>query len=893
MIDYALLGPLEARLDGRPIDLGGPRQRAVLAVLLVERNRIVAADRLIELVWGEDPPPTAETALQGHVSKLRQLLGREAIRTERPGYALDVPVGALDVDRLEAAVRAARDEPGEPAVAALREALARASDTPLDGLEIGPVGAAEVQRLEQLRLSALETLVDLELDLGREDAILGDLERLIAVHPYHERFHGQRMLALYRAGRQADALAAYQAAREALDDSLGIDPGPELQDLERRILIQDPGLDPPGRRPRSNLPSPTTALLGRADLVDAIADVVEAGTRIVTLTGPGGTGKTRLAIGAAAAIADRFPDGSFWVSCASLTEPRLVLDAIASTVGGTGELPDRVGAGRMLLVVDNLEQVLDVAADLAVLASRCPNLVLIVTSRERLGIRGEREIPVPALDLDDAVALFAERSRLEPDATVRELCAGLDALPLAIELAAARTKILTPDQILARLGDRLDFLKGGPDLDPRQRTLRRTIDWSYELLGPDEQRVFRALAAFPAGVTLEAALELTGADVDQLEALVARSLVRLVDGRFVTLETIRTYGRQALDAAGEAGALEDAIAAWAVRFVVAQDAHVRGPGQVAALAALDAELDTVRLAFRRLAETGDSDGAARLVLAAQWWMRRRGRAAEILRWNREALALPARDPGLRGWLLLEEIISIADAEPDAELFGRIETALAYAEALGDRPLIASVLEQRSVRPPFDEALLERTGAMFAELGMTNDRIRVAINAAWLALGHERFELAIERGLAAHELVSATGNDHGIGVTLLNLAAAYVALDRDGEAWAALADGLAAIDRVGDLGGQLEALELGAALLARDGDIGLAVALEAAASEARATHRLERDTSDRRLVAAMAEARDAAGGAPEATLALGLDAALERLRETLRTRRGARDVPSGG
>jgi predicted ATPase/DNA-binding SARP family transcriptional activator len=892
VIDYALLGPLEARIDGRPIDLGGPRQRAVLAVLLVERNRIVSADRLIELVWGEDPPPTAETALQGHVSKLRQLLGRDAIRTERPGYALDVPVGALDVDRLEAAVRAAGEAPGEPAAAALREALAGTTETPLDGLEIGPVGAAEVQRLEQLRLTALETLIDLELDLGRLDAVLGDLERLVAVHPYHERFHGQRMLALYRAGRQADALAAYQAARVSLDESLGIDPGPDLRELERRILVQDPGLDAPGHRPRSTLPSPTTALIGRTELVEAIADVISAGTRIVTLTGPGGTGKTRLAIGAAAAIADRFPDGSFWIGCASLTEARLVLDAIASTIGGTGDLADRVGDGRVLLVVDNLEQVLTVAADLATLASRCPNLALLVTSRERLGIRGEREVPVPALDLDDAVALFAERSRLEPDATVRELCAGLDALPLAIELAAARTKILTPGQILARLGDRLDFLKGGPDLDLRQRTLRRTIDWSYELLQPDERRVFRALAAFPAGATLEAALELTGADVDQLEALAARSLVRLVGGRFVLLETIRAYGREALGAAGETEALEDAIAAWALRFVVAQDAHVRGPAQVAALAALDAELDTIRLAFRRLVERGESDGAARLVLAAQWWMRRRGRAAEVLRWNREALALPVRDPSVRGWLLLEEIISIADVEPEIDLLGRIEAALAYAEALGDRPLIASVLEQRSVRPPFDDALLERTGELFAELGMTNDRIRVAINAAWLALSHERFELAVERGLAAHELVVTTGNDHGIGVTLLNLAAAYVALDRDAEAWTALAGGLAAIERVGDLAGRLEALELGAALLARDGDVGLAAILEASAASSRVQHRLERDVNDRRLVRVMDEARDAAGGASGGAPPLELDAALERLREALRTRRGDGDVPSG-
>jgi predicted ATPase len=302
----------------------------------------------------------------------------------------------------------------------------------------------------------------------------------------------------------------------------------------------------------TNLPRPASSFVGRDTEVAEVAALLQDGARLLTLTGPGGSGKTRLGIEAAATLVPEFKAGVFWVGLAPLRDPALVSETIGQTLGAKDGLADHIGLREMLLLVDNLEQVIAAAADLAALVEACPNLRLLVTSRELLRVRGEVEYPVLPLADPEAVALFSERGGVQADDTVRRLCRALDNLPLAIELAAARTSVLTPAQILERLSGRLDLLKGGRDADPRQQTLRTTIEWSFELLIPEEQKLFAQLSVFAGGGTLEAAEAIADADLDTLQSLVDKSLVRRTGERFWMLETIREFAKERLEASGEA-----------------------------------------------------------------------------------------------------------------------------------------------------------------------------------------------------------------------------------------------------------------------------------------------------------------------------------------------------
>ena len=307
---------------------------------------------------------------------------------------------------------------------------------------------------------------------------------------------------------------------------------------------------------QTNLPVPATPFLGREQELAAVQELlVRDDVRLLTLTGAGGSGKTRLALQTAGAAADDYPHGVWWVPLASIAQPADVLPTAARALGGGGPLTEVVGDRRLLLVLDNFEHLIDAASDVAVLLEACPRLDVLVTSRERLRVAGEHVYPVPVLSRGDAHELFVARARaalteFEPDEHVDELCARLDDLPLAIELAAARTTLLTTSQLLDRLGDRLYLLRGGRDAETRQRTLRATIEWSYELLEAREQRLFEALSVFRGGWTLEAAERVCSADVEGLESLVDKSLARRVDpGRFLMLETIREYGAERLEPA--------------------------------------------------------------------------------------------------------------------------------------------------------------------------------------------------------------------------------------------------------------------------------------------------------------------------------------------------------
>jgi len=301
----------------------------------------------------------------------------------------------------------------------------------------------------------------------------------------------------------------------------------------------------------TNLPRPTSSFLGRETELRAVLSRIEAGARLVTLTGPGGTGKTRLALEAAATLVGSYKAGVFWVGLASLRDPALVTESVSQVLGAKDGLAEHVAERELLLLIDNLEQVIECAPELSELLTACPNLTLLVTSRELLRISGEVEYAVPPLAEQEAIDLFCVRSQLEPSQDIAELCARLDSLPLAVELAAARANALTPSQILERIAGRLDLLKGGRDADPRQRTLRATIEWSYELLSPGEQELFARLSVFAGGCTLEAAEEVCDADLDTLQSLVEKSLVRFTNARYWMLETIREYAGERLEQTGE------------------------------------------------------------------------------------------------------------------------------------------------------------------------------------------------------------------------------------------------------------------------------------------------------------------------------------------------------
>jgi predicted ATPase/DNA-binding SARP family transcriptional activator len=559
------LGPLEVRAGESPLPLTAAKQKAILALLLLHRDEVVSVDLLKEALWEDSPPTTAATALQGYVSQLRRMLdsgvegGAALLVTSAPGYSLTATSEQVDFSRFEQLTASGREAlaagEGDRAAALLAEALALWRGPPLADFSYEGWAQAPIGRLEELRLSALEDRIEADLACGRHGELVGELESLIAEHPLRERLRGQLMLALYRGGRQADALEAYQAARRTLLEELGIDPGPELQDLNRRILNQDDSLAAPRRAAissRIELPAPATSLIGRRDELAALKDLLgREDIRLVTLTGPGGTGKTRLALEAATESLDAYTDGVFWVSLAPLSDSELVVPTIGQVLGAENEVTTDIGEKQLLLVLDNLEHLVDCAPQLSALLAGSPRLTMLVTSREPLHVSGEHEYPVPPLPQGDAVALFIERARqhkpnFEPDEAVTRITRRLDGLPLALELAAARIKLLDPEQMLERLGESLDLLTGGArDAPQRQQTLRATIGWSFELLADLEKRLLVRLAVFPGSFSIEAAEAVCEADLDSLAALVDKSLLSDAEpGRFAMLETVREYAAE-------------------------------------------------------------------------------------------------------------------------------------------------------------------------------------------------------------------------------------------------------------------------------------------------------------------------------------------------------------
>ncbi|MEO8626321.1 MAG: tetratricopeptide repeat protein [Candidatus Limnocylindrales bacterium] len=394
----------------------------------------------------------------------------------------------------------------------------------------------------------------------------------------------------------------------------------------------------------TNLPRPASSFVGRRAEVEQLTAAIRKGSRLVTLTGPGGTGKTRLAIEAAASLVADFKNGVFWVGLASVSDPAVVMQTVGEVLGAKGELAEHIADRQMLLVLDNFEQIIDAAAEVSQLLSRCPALHLIVTSRELLRVAGEGDYAVPVLAETEAVELFCERSNVTADATVAELCRRLDNLPLAIELAAARTRVMTVAQILERLGQRLDMLKGGRDRDPRQETLRATIQWSYDLLAPAEQQLFARLAIFSGGCTLATAEAVVGADIDALQSLLEKSLVRRVGERFRMLETIREFAAELLIAEDDKGLLSRRHAEHFLDLAGQAENEITGSGQNRWWQILTDETENIRAALTWACAGADPEIALRLtsLMWRFWWQR--GHYAEGRRWYEAALSVGADQP---------------------------------------------------------------------------------------------------------------------------------------------------------------------------------------------------------------------------------------------------------
>jgi predicted ATPase/DNA-binding SARP family transcriptional activator len=878
-MEFLVLGPIEVREEDRVIPLGGAKQRALLAALLLHANEVVSRDRLIDGLWGEQPPATATHTVETYVSRLRRALhdaeNHDVLVTRPPGYLVRIDREELDLKRFERLAWEGRQAltEGNPRDGGelLRQALALFRGPPLNDVAFFPFAQVEVDRLEQMRLAALEDRMEANLAVGRSAELVGELEALVNAYPLRERLWAQLMVALYRARRQADALEAYRRARQYLVEELGVDPSPTLRRLEQAILLHDvtlelsPGAEslvtgthpffestavvkpappiPPGVN--ANLPRPASSFVGREREVREVASLLREGPRLLTLSGPGGSGKTRLAIEAAFGLASDYQDGVFWVGLGPLRDPALVTETVGQTLGASLGPAAHIGEREMLLLLDNFEHVVEAAPELSALLEACPNLKLLVTSREVLRIQGEVEYPVPPLRDADAVKLFCARSRLAPHNDIAELCRRLDNLPLGIELAAARTSVLTPAEILERISKRLDLFKGTRDAEDRHRNLRATIEWSYHLLNEMEKALFARLSVFAGGCTLRSAEEVADADLDVLQSLVDKSLVRHSGDRFWMLETIRGYGAERLDeVAGGAGDLGRRHAEHFLKL--AEGAP--GLGTSSALSAnvadtsvwrdqIQADYDNVRAALSWFREAGDLEREFRLVFPVTWlflWvhrggMREAGRMYEGILSKGDQLSPEMRVDALHS---LAHFGTYLDREARRRL---AERSLSLARALGDKGRIEWSLRRLALR----QADRQDARRLLLECETLARELHEEARLAWIqqalgviALAHDDYTDARRRLEESVSIFQRIGGKWQAAYALSSLAALAVLQKRYEDARPLLVE---ALRRALDLrmpNHAAQSLDNVAALVLAQGDAELAVRLLAAADAVR-------------------------------------------------------------
>jgi predicted ATPase/DNA-binding SARP family transcriptional activator len=689
-LEIRFLGPFEVLARGATADVGGSKRLALLAMLALRQGRVVGVDALVEGLWGEELPTAPRNALHHHIARLRAALGEDSIVGSPDGYALQggARVDAVEFEALLAETRSAlRDGDVGAAADTVDSALALWRGPALQGLTGTAWFGAEARRLETLRVDALEEYFEIRLALGEPRELMPALRSALVDNPFRERLWGQLMLALYRSGRQADALETFQAARGVLADELGLEPGPELRRLQEAILAHDPAIAavPVERRRRGNLPALSTSFVGREDELGQVSGLLRE-HRLVTLTGPPGVGKSRLAVETARSLEREFPDGIWLLEFRRAGGPTDVVRLLAHVVDvrGSDQLASVISRLRdtcALVVLDACEHVLGEASRIAsALLAGCAQVRILATSRETLRVAGEVRIPLSPLG-STAVELFLDRARVarpgfEPDAEAVRLAAEIarrvDGLPLAIELAAARVNVLGLAELVSILERRAALLREGPVSDPSRTALQELVEWSYDLLHGDEKTLLQELAVHRGGASLSslAALAATRglneATVAYLvSALADKSIVSAVFAggvaRYDMLDTIRGY---VLERLAEGGALVAARHAHAEYFAaLAEEARLelRGPDWLRWEGRLELEHDNLWAALEHAQAETDAAIASRLGTLG-WYFALAERVSEGRRFTELALSVTGEDAPVELRIELNAILCYLAAE---------------------------------------------------------------------------------------------------------------------------------------------------------------------------------------------------------------------------------------
>ena len=822
-MEIGVLGPFEAVDGDRPLELSARKPRALLAALALRGGVVASSESLIEALWGMSVPDSAASLLRVYVAQLRRVLPEGRLLTRAPGYVLRLEPGELDAARFEDLAADARRAAAEGDVRLARalygRALALWRGDALADLADEPFAHLEAARLDELRLGCLEGRLEADLAIGRHAEVLPELERLAAEHPLRERLQALQMLALYRAGRQAEALECFQEARSALVEELGLEPGEELRELERRILRHDPSLIATEEAHPSlrAVPLPRTATVGREREVDELGRLVlDPACRLATVTGPGGIGKTRVALEVAHAARGRLADGAAFVDLAPVGDPGQLMSAIGRALGlrETGSVgwrdlvEEHLRPRELLLVLDNMEHLTGGGRVVSELLDTAPQVTVLATSRRVLRLAAEHVRELRPLDRHAARELLVSRARaagvdVDPaDTDLEEIGARLEGVPLAIELAAPRLRAIAPAELARSLDSRLGVLGGGSrDAPLRHRTMRAAIDWSFELLAPGEQQLVARLAVFRGGFTREAAAAVASEEAagGPLSALVDASIVIHDDGRYRLLDVVREY---AAELPHDDESARRAHAGWIESLVARAEPELTGGEQAGWLDRLEAEHDNIRAALD-WAEAAEPALALRVAAALGRFWYVRGYLSE-------------------GLDRIQRVVGTGDGDP-ATVAKAVRTGSALALLRGNYPLARSLAgralelyravgdEAGAVRAlnnlgailhaegDFDGAAVTLHECIEASRAVGDDRLTALAlnNRGDVALSQGDLVTAAERFEESLALLRVEGDVANVARALYNLGAVEVIQGRVDEAEALLRESRELATRVDD------------------------------------------------------------------------------------------------